>query len=110
VRSIPQDGSAPTAAAETGIHVAMSNAQVLQSVGDLIAYLHNLTIAADLKRDLTLPLAEAILDFKVHRNQEGLRNLDTFQQELRKHRNAFKQSAADAMQDEAEEIVGCVQP
>jgi hypothetical protein len=110
VRSIPQDGSAPVASAATTINVTMSTAQILQSLQDLISYLQNLSIPVELRRDLTHPLENAVRDFEQHRDEQGRIDLNQFQVEVQRNLNSFEKTSADAMQEQAEDIFGCVPP
>jgi hypothetical protein len=108
VRSIPQDGSAPIAAAETKVDVTIDTAQAVQSVDDLTAYLQKLSAPVELKRDLIYDLANARRDFKENRNGQGRRDLKEFIRKLLEHRDAFGETATNAMQGQAEDTVGCV--
>lgn len=110
VRSIPQDGSAPVAVAATTIDVTMSTAQVLQSIEDLIAYLQKLDIPVELQRDLTRPLEDAIRDFQDHRDEQGRIELNQFEVEVQRNLNAFDKTTASAVQEQAEDILGCLPP
>jgi hypothetical protein len=108
VRSIPQDGSAPIATAEKKIDVTVSDAQAAQSVKDLSAYLLKLRISNEVECDLNQYLVRARDDFKEHRNDEGRRNLERFKEEVDKHRETIGKTGAEAMIEEAEDILGCV--
>ncbi|AXC10251.1 hypothetical protein ACPOL_0894 [Acidisarcina polymorpha] len=110
VRSVPQDGSALAASAETTIDVRIDAAQAIQSVDDLSAYLLKQHVSEELRCDLNRYLADARQDFKNHRDGKGRRDLDRFKEELHKHGNAFEKTVAEAMREQAEDILGCIPP
>ena len=80
----------------------------MQSVKDLVAYLLKLHVPSELECDLNKYLVNAKHDFEEHRNGEGRRNLDRFKEEVDKHRDEIGKTGADAMHDEAEDILGCL--
>ncbi len=108
VRSIPQDGSAPIATAETTIDVTIDTAEAAQSVKDLMAYLLKLHIPFALEFDLNNSLAQAKHNFEQQQNGEGRLNLEQFMDAVRIHSDEIGNSATDAMEEEAEDVLGCL--
>jgi hypothetical protein len=108
VRSIPQDGSAPIATSETTVEVTITLSQAVQSTSDLIAYLLNLHGPSQLQWVLDSYLVNARTDFEQHRYAQGQFSLQQFNEEISKQPGAFTPAAATAMQEEAEDILGCV--